>query len=195
MMRALPSIGLAALAALAGCSSPKTTLLTLDAAPPAPDAVHADYRGLPIAVPAVHLPASLDRAEFVHQESAGEVKVDDFARWTAPLGLLARDTLVRDLTARLPAGSVLPPGSGGSVGHARTLDVTILAFQSGPSGATMQVAYRALPGGAVQQLSLSAPSLGIAPVPTAQAFAVLIGQLADRIAADMSAASATTYRG
>jgi len=185
-MRALFPISLATLVVLAGCASPKTTLLTLDAAPPAPDAVPADYRGLPIAVPAVHLPASLDRAEFVHQESAGEVKVDDFARWTAPLGLLARDTLVRDLTVRLPAGSVLPPGAGGAAGKARTLDVTILALQTTPSGATMQVAYRVVPGGVVQQLSLSAPSSGIAPVPTAQAFGVLIGQLADRIAMDMA---------
>ena len=187
-MRALSLIGLAGLATLAGCSSPKTTLLTLDAAPPAPEAVQAGYRRLPIAVPAVHLPASLDRAEFVHQETAGEVKVDDFARWTAPLGLLARDALVRDLTARLPAGSVLPPGAGGVAGRMRTLDVTILAFQAGPSGATMQVAYRALPGGAVRQLSMSAPGAGVEPVPTAQAFGVLIGQLADRIAADMALA-------
>lgn len=186
-MRALPLISLVTLAALAGCTSPKTTLLTLDAAPPAPDGVHADYRGLPIAVPAVHLPATLDRAEFVQQQSAGEVKVNDFARWTAPLGLLARDTLVRDLTARLPAGSVLPPGMGGSAGRARTLDVTILSFQAGPSGATMQIAYRTIPDGAVQQLTLSAPYRGISPVPTAQAFGALIGQLADRIAADMSA--------
>ena len=190
-MRALPKplslASLAALLALASCTSPKTTLLTLDAAPPASDGVHADYQGLPIAVPAVHLPASLDRAEFVHQESAGQVKVDDFARWTAPLGLLARDVLVRDLTARLPAGAVLPPGTAGSAGQTRTLDVTILSFQAGASSATMQVAYRALPGGAVEQLTLSDPAGGSAPVPTAQAFGVLIGQLADRIAADMSA--------
>jgi uncharacterized lipoprotein YmbA len=186
MMRALSPIGLVVLAALAGCASPKTTLLTLDAAAPPPEAVHADYRGLPIAVPAVHLPASLDRAEFVHQEQAGTVKVDDFARWTAPLGLLARDALVRDLIARLPAGAVLPPGTSGAVGKARTLDVTILGFQTGAGGAAMQVAYRALPGGAVQQVSLTTPGAGVAPVPTARAFGVLIGALADRIAADMA---------
>ncbi len=143
MMRALPLIGLTMLAALSGCTSPRTILLTLDTAPPAPDAVQADYRGLPITVPAVHLPSSLDRAEFIHQENAGEVKIDDFARWTAPLGLLARDALVRDLTARLPAGSVLPPGANAGTGHARTLDVTILSFQAAPDGATMQVAWTA----------------------------------------------------
>ena len=189
-MRARPTslslASLAALVALAGCTSPKTVLLTLDAAPPAADAVHADYRGLPIAVPAVHLPATLDRAEFVHQEQAGTVKVDDFARWTAPLGLLARDALVRDLTARLPAGAVLPPGSVGAAGKARTLDVTILAFQSAPGGAALQAAYRTVPGGVVREVSLSAPETGVAPVPTAQAFGALIGQLADRIAMDMA---------
>ncbi|WBO23708.1 PqiC family protein [Sphingomonas abietis] len=183
-MRALPPVGLVALLALAGCTSPKSILLTLDAAPPVPAAVHAGYHGLPILVPAVHLPASLDRAEFVHQENAGEVKVDDFARWTAPLGLLARDALIRDLTARLPAGSVLPPGMVAARGHARTLDVTILGVQTAPGAATMQVAYRALPHGAVQQLQLTTTTTGIAPVPVAQALGVLIGQLADRIAQD-----------
>lgn len=187
-MRALPLIGLAAFAALAGCASPKTTLLTLDAAPPAPEAVQADYRGLPISVPAVHLPAALDRAEFVHEVTAGEVKVDDFARWTAPLGLLARDALVRDLTARLPAGSVLPPGASAAAGHARTLDVTILAFQATPGGATLQVAYRVVPAGTVQQLSLTVPAGGTTPIATAQAFGALIGQLADRIARDATPA-------
>jgi uncharacterized lipoprotein YmbA len=187
MMRAAPSIVLAALVALAGCTSPRTTLLTLDAAPPAPGAVHADYRGLPVAVPAVHLPAILDRAEFIYQESAGEVKIDDFAHWTAPLGLLARDTLVRDLTARLPAGSVLTPGTGGSAGHSRTIDVTILSFQAVTADATMQAAYRVLPDGMTQQVSLSASGSGLAPVQTAQVFGSLIGQLSDRIAADMTA--------
>ena len=50
----------------------------------------------------------------------------------------------------------------------------------------MQVAYRVVPGGAVQQLALTAPDTGVAPVPTAQAFSALIGALADRIAADMA---------
>jgi uncharacterized lipoprotein YmbA len=186
MKRILLIAGVGALSALAGCASPQTTLLTLDAASPVPGAVHAGYRGMPISVPAVHLPATLDRAEFIHQETAGEVKVDDFARWTAPLGLLARDTLVRDLTARLPAGSVLPPGTSGIAGRTRILDVTILSFQAGADGATMQAAYRALPGGTVQVLSLTAPDAGTTPTTTARAFGTLIGQLADRIATAMA---------
>lgn len=176
---------LAPLMALTGCGhSPSTTLLTLDAAPPPPAGIRADYRGLPLAVPAVHLPVALDRPEYVTQVSAGEAKVDDFAKWVAPLGSLARDTLVRDLTARLPAGAVLPPGATGGAG-VRVIDVTLLSFAGGPGEAVMQAAFRALPGGPVRQVELRVPAAAGGPVPSAQAFGVLLGQLADRIVADL----------
>ena len=180
---------LGALAGLASCGgSPATRMLTLDAVAPAPAAVQAGYRGRPVAIPAVHVPAVLDRAEFAHQIAAGEVKVDDFARWAAPLGLLARDTLVRDLIARLPAGAVLPPGAGGG-GGVTAIDVTILSFDAGAGagagGATMAVVYRPLPGGAPRQLLLATPGAGGDPAATARAFSTLLGQLADRMAADI----------
>jgi len=169
--------------ALAGCAhSPPTTLLTLDTAAPADGTVRAGYRGRPISVPAVHLPALLDRAEYVRQAGAAEVQVDDFARWAAPLGLLARDTLVRDLTLRLPAGAVLPPGA--TDGGARVVSVTVLAFADDATGARLDVAYRFLPGGPVRQASFSAPADGPGPTASARRLGALIGQLADRIAAD-----------
>jgi hypothetical protein len=175
-------VPLAAALALAGCAhSPPTTLLTLDAAPPA-GPVRSDYRGPPIAVPAVHLPAILDRAEYVRQTGAAEVQVDDFARWAAPLGLLARDTLVRDLTARLPAGAVLPPGA--TEARARVVSVTVLAFTDDANGARLDVAYRFLPTGSVRQAVLSVPADGSGPTSSARRLGLLIGQLADRIAAD-----------
>ena len=170
---------------LAGCASAPTHLLTLDAVAPASGAIRADYRGLPIAIPAVHVPAALDRTEFVTQPTAGEAQIDDYAHWAAPLGLLAREALVRDLTARLPAGAVLPPGSAGKPGATRTIDVTILALGTQPGSAFMQVAYRRLPDGPVRQVSLSAPATGTTPAATAEAFARLTGQLADRLAADL----------
>ena len=168
---------------LAGCAhSPPTRLLALEPAPPA--AVRSDYRGPPLAVPAVHLPALLDRAEYVHGDGAGTVKVNDFARWAAPLGLLARDTLVRDLSARLPEGAVLPPGSAGG-GSARTLNVTVVSFGSAAGGAHMEAAWRVLPNGRVHQVSLTdaGPYAGSDPAGAARAFSQLLGQLADRIAA------------
>ncbi|WP_419825919.1 PqiC family protein [Sphingomonas sp.] len=180
---------LAVLLPLAGCGhSPPSVTLTLDPVAPAEAAVRGGYRGLPIAVPAVHVPAAIDRAEFVSQAEAGTLKVDDFARWSAPLGVLARDALVRDLTARLPAGSVLPPGATGTVGKAIALDVTILSFDPRAGGATMQVAWRPLPGGAVRQLALVTDGAAD-PTGAARSFAALLGQLADRIAADVGGAA------
>lgn len=170
---------------LAGCAhSPPTTMLTLDPAPPAGTA-RAGYAGRAIVIPAVHVPAVLDRAEFVRQTAPGEVRIDDFARWAAPLGLLARDTLIRDLTARLPAGAVLPPGSSGGQGNAATLDVTILSFGGTADGMRLDVAYRLLPDGPLRQASFTAPGNAADPVGTARAFSALIGELADRLAADL----------
>jgi uncharacterized lipoprotein YmbA len=180
------SAGLAVLL-LSGCGgSPSTTLLTLDAVAPPSAAVHADYRGPVIVIPAVHVPAVLDRAEFVRQVSAGAAKVDDFARWAAPLGLLTRDALVRDLTARLPAGSVLPPGAIGGAKGISTIEVTILSFDATPGGAMMQVAYRTLPHGMVQQVSLEVAQPISNPPGSAQAYAALVAKLADRMAAGLS---------
>jgi hypothetical protein len=180
----------AGLLALAGCGhSPPAVTLTLDPVAPVEGAVRGGYRGLPIAVPAVHVPAAIDRAEFVSQPTAGTLTVDDFARWSAPLGVLARDALVRDLIARLPAGSVLPPGATGAAGRAITLDVTILAFDPRAGGATMQAAWRPLPGGTVREIALSTPGSASDPVGAARAFAALLGQLADRIAAEIAPAT------
>jgi uncharacterized lipoprotein YmbA len=188
MMHRLPRLSLlAALLGLAACGhSPATTLLTLDAAPPPPAGVLAAYRGRSIAVPAVHLPIALDRPEYVAQVAPAQATVDDFAKWVAPLGTLARDTLVRDLTARLPAGAVLPPGATGGAG-VRVIDVTLLSFSGGPGEAVMQVAFRALPQGPVRQVELRVPASAGGAVPGAQAFGALLGQLADRIVADLPA--------
>jgi uncharacterized lipoprotein YmbA len=184
--RSIGGGAIAAALAIAGCASPPSTILTLDIAPPAADAVHPGYAGPPIAIPAVHVPAALDRVEFVRQVSAGELKVDDFARWSAPLGTLARDALVRDLTARLPAGAVLPPGATGSPGRARTFDVTILSFDTGGGAARMQIAYRALPDGRVRPELLTTTLSDDTPLATANAFTTLLGTLADRIADGLS---------
>ena len=187
MMRTATSRYGAALmiAALAGCSSPPSTTLTLDVAPPRPEAVRADYVGPAIAIPAVHVPAAIDRAEFVRQIAAGQLQIDDFARWSAPLGTLARDALVRDLTARLPAGAVLPPGATASGKRVEAIDVTILSFDAFAGTARMQAAFRVLPSGTVRQTILTTALADHRPVSAAEAFTALIGSLADRIAANL----------
>ena len=187
MMRPIPvRSGTAMLvAALAGCASPPSTTLTLDVAPPRAETVRAGYAGPPVAIPAVHVPAAIDRVEVVRQVAAGQVEIDDFARWSAPLGTLARDALVRDLIARLPSGSVLPPGTAGSGRRATTIDVTILSYDAIGPGAKMQAAYRILPGGTTRLVTLETSPGGEQPATVATKWSDLIGRLSDRITDDL----------
>lgn len=180
---ALPA-AIAGAVLLAGCGhSPATTFLTIDAAPPAA-APLAGYRGAPLRVPFVHVPLTLDRPEYVSQPSAGVVKVADFARWSAPLGGLARDTLVRDLTQRLPAGSVLAPDAAPARPET-VVQATVLDFTPAGTEATMTVSYRVGSSPAPHVVQLRTPLAGATPVDAAQAWGALIGQLADRIVAEL----------
>jgi uncharacterized lipoprotein YmbA len=106
----------AGLVALAGCGhSPPTQFFTLDPLSPATSA--STTAGPPIRIDHVTIPAILDRPEMVRERSAERLQVDDFNHWGAPLGDLMRGALVEDLTARLPAGRVVPTAapSGGGV--------------------------------------------------------------------------------
>lgn len=185
MTRPPRSARLAALAlavAAAACShSPPTRFLTLDAAA---GPARPDYRGPPVALPAVVLPAALDRAEYAAPAGPGRVRVSDFDRWAAPLGRLARDTLVLDLTARLPAGSVLPPDAPVPAGATR-VDAAVLSLDP---GGRMRLAYAVhAPGQAPLRrvVDLAAPASGADATAAATTFSALLAQAADRIAADL----------
>lgn len=178
--------------ALAGCGhSPATTFLALE---PAPPAVVAVYRGPPVRVPFLHVPVVLDRPEFVRQV-AGEVKIADFDRWAAPLGLLARNTLIQDLQARLPAGAVLPPDAAAVVPDIR-VEATVLAFRVEGAEAVMEASYRIVRPAAgrtpatpprPRPVTLRTPLADQTPLAQAQGWSALLGQLADRVAADLAA--------
>ena len=177
---------------LAGCGhSPATTFLALEPAPPA--SAVAAYRGPPVRVPFLHVPITLDRPEFVRQV-AGTVKISDFDRWAAPLGLLARNTLIEDLQARLPAGSVLPPDAGARAPELR-VEPTVLAFRVEGGEAVMDATYalvRPPARGSAQQpglprpMTLSVPLQADTPAGQAQAWSALLGRLADRIVTDIA---------
>ena len=191
MMRPLIPVIMVASLLLAGCGhSPAATFLVLDPAPPSSPV--AGYAGPPLRVPFVHLPVTIDRPELVRQDAAGTVKVDDFARWAAPLGLQARDTLIRDLTARLPAGAVLPPDAPPAPREVR-VEATILSFDVAGGQAVLTASYRlAGPGaGASPGAGSARPALAQLSTPLAddgaasraQAWSRLIGQLSDRVVA------------
>jgi len=178
----------AAMLLLAACGhSPPTQFLTLD---PAPGATVA-YRGPAIRVPAVRIPPDLDRDEFVQRSAPGEMKVDDLVRWSAPLGLLSRNTLIIDLASRLPPGTVAPPDAPAQPVGLR-VDVSILSLETTNGEASMQAAYQFTPDDGQasatyrQWVTLRLPIAARTPPETARAFSTLLGQLADRIAGDLA---------
>jgi uncharacterized lipoprotein YmbA len=175
---------------LAACGhSPETQFLTLDPVPGAPAA--AAWRGPPVRIPSVAVPPALDRVEFTRQTAPGEMKVDDLVHWSAPLGMLARNTLILDLAQRLPAGAVAPPDAPAQPGGLR-VTVSILSFAVTGGVASMEAAYEiagddaAAATGPRQWVQLTAASAGAAPLDTARAFSTLLGLLADRMAVDIA---------
>jgi uncharacterized lipoprotein YmbA len=193
MSRVVASVALALLAPilLVACGhSPETQFLTLDPKPGAPAA--AAWRGPAVRIPSVTIPPALDRVEFTRQTGPGEMKVDDLAHWSAPLGMLVRNTLILDLASRLPTGAVAPPDAPAQPGGLR-VTVSILSFGVTDGGvASMEAAYEiasddaAASAGPRQWAQLSAASTGATPVDTARAFSTLLGLLADRMAVDIA---------
>jgi uncharacterized lipoprotein YmbA len=175
---------------LAACGhSPETQFLTLDPVPGTPAA--AAWRGPPVRIPSVTIPPALDRVEFTRQTGPGEMKVDDLAHWSAPLGMLVRNALILDLAQRLPAGAVAPPDAPAQPGGLR-VTVSILSFGMAGGEAAMEAAYELTSDGAAaatgprQWVQLRAASAGATPGDTARAFSTLLGLLADRMAGDIA---------
>ena len=181
---------------LAACGhSAPTRFFTLDpVAPAAPPA--SAYAGPPLKLTAVDIPPALDREELVSELSGGEVRVHDFEHWEAPLGQVARQAMILDLAARLPAGAVLGPSAPGGAGVA-TLSADIVSFQAGPGGATLQAGWSltlpGLPDAPTPRVwraplaELQAPAAGGDGAATAEAFSALLAKLSDQIAAALPA--------
>ncbi len=187
-MRLTILAGLLAATLLAGCGhSPETTFLVIDAAPPAAQATA--YAGPPLRVPFVHLPVTVDRPELVRQDAAGTVKIDDFARWSAPLGIMVRNALIQDLTVRLPAGAVLPPDALPAAREVR-VEATVLSFDAVGGEAVMTASYRLVFRGTEtrpQVVRLSASLADDTAPARARAWSRLIGQLSDTVVAALPA--------
>jgi uncharacterized protein len=93
---------------LGGCrSSPPKHFYVLDPVPPQQRSTPAT--GTVVQVAAVNIPAALDRQEMVREATTGSLRISDVNRWGAPLADMTQNVLTRDLTERLPAGTVLPP--------------------------------------------------------------------------------------
>jgi uncharacterized protein len=178
--------GCAVAVALGGCRSASTRIYTLGAAAPVS---HIDFYHAPaLRIDTLSVPASWDRIEILTSSSAGTLQISDFDHWAAPLAQMARQALSDDLDQRLPSGSVIYPRlpkPSGALG----VNVDILEFNIVASQASMQASWIIVPSGNAQGAKRSAAELRSSmssedPAAVAHAWSDLIGQLADRIAAD-----------
>ena len=172
--------------AFGGCRSASTRIYTLG---PAAPASHIDlYHAPALRVDTLNVPASWDRIEILKLSAAGTLQISDFDHWAAPLAQMARQALSDDLDQRLPAGSVIYPRLPRPIG-ALGVNIDILDFNIVASQASMRASWIIAPSGDAPGAKRSAAELRSSmssedPAAVAHAWSDLIGQLADRIAAD-----------
>jgi uncharacterized lipoprotein YmbA len=178
--------GCAAALLLGACHSAPTRIHDLD---PTVPATRLDAYSAPaLRVDTLSVPASWDRSEILEPTAAGTLQISEFDHWSAPLAQIARQTLSDDLDQRLPPGSVIYPRLPKPDG-ALTVAVDILEFGIGASQATMQASWLITPAAGPPGAKRSVASLhgglhSADPAGVARAWSELLGQLADRIAAD-----------
>ena len=178
--------GYAVAVTLGACHSAPTRIYSLD---PAVPAMRIDsYQAPALRVDTLNVPASWDRIEILKLSAAGKLQISDFDHWSAPLAQIARQTLSDDLDQRLPSGSVIYPRLPKS-NAALGINVDILEFTVVASQASMRASWLIVPAVGSQSAkrsvaSLQGPMTNTEPAAVAHAWSELIGQLADRIAAD-----------
>jgi uncharacterized lipoprotein YmbA len=146
------------------------------------------YQAPALRIDTLSVPASWDRIEILSVSAAGKLQVSDFDHWSAPLAQIARQALSADLDQRLPSGSVIYPRlpkPNGALG----INVDILEFSLVASQVSMRASWEITPAAGLQSAQRSAALLheslpSAEPGSVAHAWSDLIGQLADRIAAD-----------
>jgi uncharacterized lipoprotein YmbA len=170
---------------LSACHSAPTRIHTLDSTEPA--ARLENYAAPALRVDTLSVPAGWDRIEILSVSGAGELRVNDFDHWSAQLAQIARQALSVDLDRRLPPGTVIFPRLPKPEG-ALGINVDILEFSVVSSQASMRVGWVIAPAAgqtAKRGLALLHDSLASTePAAMAHAWSQLLGQLADRIAAD-----------
>jgi len=179
-------IGYAVMVTLGACHSAPTRIYSID--PTVPATRIDTYQAPALRVDTLNVPASWDRIEILSLSAAGKLQISDFDHWSAPLAQIARQTLSDDLDRRLPPGSVIYPRLPKS-NAALGISVDILEFTLGASQASMRASWLIVPAVGSQSAMRSVASLqgsmiSTEPASVVHAWSELIGQLADRIAAD-----------
>lgn len=109
-----------AAALMAGCASAPSHFYTLDATATGGGAPPAKYG---VVVGPVFIPAAVDRPQFVVTTAPNQVELDEFNRWTAPLGESIARVVSLDLATLLSAPVASAPMPGFSPAYRVTLRV------------------------------------------------------------------------
>ena len=173
---------------LTACGSTPTRFYTLTSIPPTAATTTGLALSPPLEVGQVSIPGALDRDAIVISAGSGQVDVKGEQVWASPIGEMIRSTLSADLTARLPPGSVLPPGDPGTKAGVGVLVVSIQRFGGDTSGRVVLVAeWTIFRNGALTappprsvSIELNAPAGTVDAVVPVMSRA--LGALADRIA-------------
>ncbi|MCW8305564.1 PqiC family protein [Acidiphilium sp. PA] len=168
---------------LDGCATTPTTYLTL--APTTGPTV--SIASPPLAVAKVMMPAAIDRLYLTSATGPTTLHVADHARWAAPLGGEAQNTLADDLAQRLPGTTVLHPGDPAPPGGARLIAVNVTRFLPDPSHVVLNADWRVTARDHHRVLATGRDHIVIpsaaTPAARASAMSAALGRLADRIIA------------
>nr|MEA2799528.1 uncharacterized protein [Phenylobacterium sp.] len=185
-MNLQPSIVMALLAlGLTACgTTPPTHYLTLAPAPPAGSA--PGRSGLVLRPPEIRWPAAFDRLEVARPTGGVDVRVEEFARWSAAPGQLAVSALTADLIARLP-GAAIAPWADPRPTEAIAVTVQVETLSERPAGyGLLAVVSIARDGAPPRRWVFQGEAEGAHDAQgEAQALSRLLGTLADRIAGDL----------
>ena len=188
--RIAAALSSAGLCASCGHSAP-TEYLTLRSVPPVADM--APTVADPVRIVAVRVPPWLDRLEVARPTASASVVVEEFERWSAPLGDLATAALTEDLADRLAGVAVL---SARAAVPPATRDISVDFSSLSSEGTTLELdGIATVTDSRTGALVVSLPVRLRAPAATdargeATALERLIGELADALAPSLRAASA-----
>lgn len=174
------------LAGTAACSSTPPKVYTLTTVP------GASVGGRPItaSVALVDIPKYLDRPQIVRRSGTVELGVDEFERWGEPLANMVQRVLADDLTARLPAGSIVTTSRTLSGDEARTVELALSRFDPETDGtvvleAQWRVLRRAGGRAKTETARLTRRPADGSTAAEVRAMSEALGELADRIAQGM----------
>jgi uncharacterized protein len=171
-------------------SSPPVRFFVLD--PIAPSSMDMPKpAGSPVQIVSVHMPAILDRRQMVREDAPNKLTVSAQNRWGAPLPDMTQRVLSQDLMLRVAPGRLILPEQPAPAGTS-SVSVDILQFGLEATGnVILDGSWSIVPSGAEAaatshafQLNQHAPGGDYAE--QARVMSLLVGQLADSIAHELS---------